>query len=858
MIISVSCCVCVHREMTVSVEVIPIAPAGSGFKCSLLRVDDSVILLDCGWNESLDPSLLVQLTDSELFPKISACVLTHADLAHSGALPFLVRAKKMTCPIFATSAVKRLGELTAASLHEDIDGVRDVVVSGGGEGGGDWNMTLEEIVGVWQMVVGLQWGELIPLILGQNDIIKLCPHRGGRLLGSAFWIFEFPSHARIAYCVDYQLATGRVLPGLEISSLSPPPSLLITDVGEGGTSQRRGGYGGRYSAGEEALLQSALATLRKDGTVLIPTNSTGRVLELLCLLEDFWASEALPYPVVFVSPLGDVVLDQAKTRMEWLSESVLKQFNDSASFTFNPFLFKHIQLCTSAEEFLEKFPGKSGRVILASSASLEVGDSRDLFFRIAGDPSALVVLTGEGGTDTLAGRLAADPTATFYNLSDSSKSALPDEQLREVYRDALLKETTEDELRRRRARERRNFQLRAAGMALEGEILPPVDLTHLPAGFEGTGGESFFRPRLFYSQTLAATIAKKGVAVVGSGGLDEYGEAVTTTEVDTWRAHADAEGFGVGGVGDEDENDSGKRAAPEIKKQVKRAKEELGIKQDLDEKMPLEELREGGGFDWRRDLYVRFGEPRRVEKRERQLRVSCRVKLIPGLDGSSSLNQRREFLNSVAAHNVVFLPSTNLPEIELLGMRGISLAQKYFFCQEEAEAGSFLGGGGVSVVPVSRTVELHAIRKVVHIDPILIGHLNMLPVGVKAAVASLEQVVSEIADHQVPDLIRNPFGSPVELVLVPKAENSRLRRKSLLLSDKRVRAADLRDILAQSIPNSYIGFTGNIEQRALKIQGELGEVIVTRDGEELRIHADYPNPAMAAVRQALYKHFRVV
>jgi Cft2 family RNA processing exonuclease len=119
---------------------------------------------------------------------------------------------------------------------------------------------------------------------------------------------------------------------------------------------------------------------------------------MLCLLEDFWASEQLPYPLVFVSPLGDVILDQAKTRMEWLSEGVLRQFNDSANFTYNPFLFRHIQLCTSAEDFLEKFPGKAAKVVLASSSSLEVGDSRELFFRFAGDPSALVVLTTRNST----------------------------------------------------------------------------------------------------------------------------------------------------------------------------------------------------------------------------------------------------------------------------------------------------------------------------------------------------------------------------------------------------------------------------------------------------------------------------
>jgi cleavage and polyadenylation specificity factor subunit 2 len=39
------------------------------------------------------------------------------------------------------------------------------------------------------------------------------------------------------------------------------------------------------------LLDVILTTLRGDGSVLIPVDAAGRVLELVLLLEEFWSRE---------------------------------------------------------------------------------------------------------------------------------------------------------------------------------------------------------------------------------------------------------------------------------------------------------------------------------------------------------------------------------------------------------------------------------------------------------------------------------------------------------------------------------------------------------------------------------------
>ncbi len=73
----------------VKVSVAPVYGArDEGPRCTLLRVDNLKILLDCGWSPALDRSLPNRLR--RLAPTLDAVLVSHADLSHAGALPYLV------------------------------------------------------------------------------------------------------------------------------------------------------------------------------------------------------------------------------------------------------------------------------------------------------------------------------------------------------------------------------------------------------------------------------------------------------------------------------------------------------------------------------------------------------------------------------------------------------------------------------------------------------------------------------------------------------------------------------------------------------------------------------------------------
>ena len=762
--------VCVFRvacRMTINIELIPISQDTGLFQCSLLIVGSFKILLDCGWTESLDPNLLADV------PPVDAVLITHSDLAHCGALPWLVRTRfPAHCRVFATEPVRRLGELTLASLHEDVDKSKNVTV-------GDWTMTIEDIVGVFDKVEPLQFNQ--PVLLQQVPEIVITAQPAGRLLGGAYWIISVGTQ-RIVYTVDYSLASGLHVPGL---SLLPAKrgNVLIT------SSQDSDG-----SSDVVQFVAAVKATLRGDGSVLVPVDPAARVLELLLSLEAAWNADASlsVYPIVFLSPLGDVVLDQAKTRMEWMNESVLTEFEASANFTSNPFLLNHVTLVASMDEFNDLFPYRKPKVIISTSSSLDFGDSREIFVRYANDPVNLVAFTQIVSPGSLAGRVLAGGPGEYVERQ-YMKSSFPDEQLREIYRDKLQKEATEDELRRRRAMEKKRAAPSSAAAV-------PVDLIRAINTEDLFDGTKFFRPSLFAAQTVATSAVLRQI-----GQISDYGEALTTAEKDTWRAHAETT-----------EIDANEELTDQ---RVKSSKEE-NIKGDLDEvKGELGIAAVGGEFDWRRDLTVRFGEPKRVEVREgRIVKVGCRIKAFLGMEGGANSVHRREFIACTKPDNVIMLPT----RADLQLVRNLVIGQ---------------GGNFYSTQDDSTLLQLTEEKKWVAIDPS--ASIEWVALG------SSQIRVARIDNHTVcpvdsDDAIQVPSGDRVSFAL---AGNRKHARDPITIASEPFRLGKFARLVNAEFVNTGHG-------RALLVENK---VLVSNKHQEIEV-AGTPSETFYRVRDALYSN----
>jgi len=180
--------------------------------------------------------------------------------------------------------------------------------------------------------------------------------------------------------------------------------------------------GGRKKRDEMLLDAIKKTALENNGTVLIPTDSVGRVLELVYLLEHAWrkdqelSSRAKGKGVGLflagrrVRRLGQVV----GSMLEWMDEGVVREFEsiaggdrrgnrqrDDAEGKGNdgnkagPFDFLHLNL-VSTQGHLNRIlndGNERGKVIIASDSSLGWGFSREALMRLASDQKNLVVLT---------------------------------------------------------------------------------------------------------------------------------------------------------------------------------------------------------------------------------------------------------------------------------------------------------------------------------------------------------------------------------------------------------------------------------------------------------------------------------
>ena len=249
----------------------------------------------------------------------------------------------------------------------------------------------------------------------------------------------------IVYAVDWNQVRENVFAGAAwlggsggaevIEQLRKPTALVCSSKGAEKTAMA----GGRTKR-DNLLLGMVRNTIEKGGTVIIPTDSSARVLELAWVLEHAWRKEAAeadkdsPFrtaKLFLASRTVGATMRYARSMLEWMDEAVVREF-ESESMTIGdkhrrrgnsrqgptpnvvqsggsslggPFEFKHLKLIESRKR-LERMLGKQGpRVILASDSSLRWGFSKEILERVAARVDNLVILTenlgpAEGNSQT--------------------------------------------------------------------------------------------------------------------------------------------------------------------------------------------------------------------------------------------------------------------------------------------------------------------------------------------------------------------------------------------------------------------------------------------------------------------------
>jgi cleavage and polyadenylation specificity factor subunit 2 len=170
------------------------------------------------------------------------------------------------------------------------------------------------------------------------------------------------------------------------------PSLLITDAveqpGESKSTKLR----------DQALIDSIMNRISTNSNILIPVETSTRVLELLSVLDSYWQENRISYHLVFLSHQAQPTVNAARSMLEWMGDGIAQSFSSKDS-TFD---FRYLKCFSSLTE-LDELVGP--KVVLTNFPDLEVGFSYDLLLLWANGPGNCVIFPGRPPSDTLGWRL---------------------------------------------------------------------------------------------------------------------------------------------------------------------------------------------------------------------------------------------------------------------------------------------------------------------------------------------------------------------------------------------------------------------------------------------------------------------
>ncbi|KAI0886660.1 beta-lactamase-like protein [Annulohypoxylon maeteangense] len=411
---------------------------------SILELDGGIkVLVDVGWDESFDVAKLREL--EKQVPTLSLILLTHATTNHIAAyahcckhFPLFTRV-----PVYATSPVIALGRTLLQDLYASTplaattippSSLDEVSYTSQQSSSSDILLqapTPEEIATYFSIIHPLKYSQphqplgspFSPPLNG----LTITAYNSGRTLGGTIWHIQHGLES-IVYAVDWNQGRENVFAGAAwlggaggggaeiIEQLRKPTALVCSSRG----GEKTAISGGR-SKRDEQLLNKVRSCITRGGTVLIPIDSSARVLELAYLMDHAWRADAttgdgqLQSAKLYLAGRNiHSTMRYARSMLEWMDDSIVREFEAVVDGTkrvngttdgsksnkeAGPFDFRFLKLLDRRGQISKILGGETGedipvgKVILASDSTLEWGFSKDVLKQIAQDPKNMVILT---------------------------------------------------------------------------------------------------------------------------------------------------------------------------------------------------------------------------------------------------------------------------------------------------------------------------------------------------------------------------------------------------------------------------------------------------------------------------------
>lgn len=453
------------------------AQSSSRASQSILELDGGVkLLVDVGWDEKFDTRQLAEIEKHA--STISFILLTHATISHLGAYAHCCKhiPHFSQLPVYATSPVIAFGRTLLQDLYASTPLAATFIPASASPEDGtavpDQQRSdilrqapnVEEINKYFTAITPLKYSQPHQPVPSQFSVplegLTLTAFNSGHSLGGTIWHIQHGMES-VVYAVDWNQARENVIAGAAwfggvggsevIEQLRKPTALVCSSVG----GNKIAPFGRKQR--DDALLGHIRSCLARGGSVLIPTDSSARILELAWVLEKAWHEGAKEGPlknakVYMASKSANATLRHARSLLEWMDDSIVREFEgeeETATRSHRrtgsrqangntkpsrPFEFRHVKVVERKAQLERCLAGEGPRVILASDLTLDWGFSKSFLEHFSQNTPNLILLTEKVAQDPSASSAGQSIWKIFEERQDGvAVETVADVQLEQVH-----------------------------------------------------------------------------------------------------------------------------------------------------------------------------------------------------------------------------------------------------------------------------------------------------------------------------------------------------------------------------------------------------------------------------------------
>lgn len=235
-----------------------------GRLATLIKTPNNGILLDYGVNFDASGKPVFPL---HVRPRdITAVILSHAHLDHSGALPSLYVSVRP--PLYATPLTMELSDL----MYTDAIKLSGYYLP----------YTQEEVRETMSSAIPLTYGE--PVEIGRDVILTV--YNAGHIPGSAIAVLEIEGRVAV-FTGDFNLSDSNLIRGADVYNIPRNPDVVIMEATYASTDHPP------RDKLEREFVQAVKEVVESGGSVLIPSFALGRAQEILLVL----VKHGVEYPI---------------------------------------------------------------------------------------------------------------------------------------------------------------------------------------------------------------------------------------------------------------------------------------------------------------------------------------------------------------------------------------------------------------------------------------------------------------------------------------------------------------------------------------------------------------------------------